>query len=438
MEDEGSLDREGSGVEETESVFVVEGALVGVEVTEMEEVAELEKEGIGRSLGSVEGDGVIEGLGVLAGVLLSLIWGVIDLDGDSVRVGECDFETVAVAVRVAAAVLEDEGNRELEGRGDASGTTGIGELDIVGVGLFVWVELGLSLGALLLLIVEVGLFWMGSGVSVAVLVDFGVLLSLGDLEGVLDSLLILEGEGSLLGESEGVEEGWVMLADSEAEGVWVVVLEGEIEAVAERLFEEVLVGDNEGDIVGLGVKLWENEGDTEMDFEGEGVREAVRDGVWEGDVLGPMVLDPEGVDVMDPDRFVGALVILADFDIVGEAVKLPEGETVRAAEGVGVEELEATMMLTFVWQVSKLEDRSYTVIVTVTIPPVVKIDWLRVKSNSWQLSVLPLSTSRGEMKAVKLFGGVMTLTTNGLHLATGLVRSTTRTWTSEQTSELRE
>lgn len=87
---------------------------------------------------------------------------------------------------------------------------------------------------------------------------------------------------------------------------------------------------------------------------------------------------------------------------------------------------------------SKLEDRSYTVIVTVKIPPVVKIDWLRVKSNSWQLSVLPLSASRGEMKAVKLFGGEITLTTNGLHLATGLVRSTTRTSTSEQTSELRE
>lgn len=70
-----------------------------------------------------------------------------------------------------------------------------------------------------------------------------------------------------------------MLADSEAESVWVVVLEGEIETVAERLFEDVLVGDNEGDIVGLGVKLWEKEGETEMDFEGEGVREDERDGV---------------------------------------------------------------------------------------------------------------------------------------------------------------
>lgn len=48
---------------------------------------------------------------------------------------------------------------------------------------------------------------MGSGVSVADLVDFGVLVPVGDFEGVLDSLLILEGEGSLLGESEGVEEG---------------------------------------------------------------------------------------------------------------------------------------------------------------------------------------------------------------------------------------
>ncbi len=95
-----------------------------------------------------------------------------------------------------------------------------------------------------------------------------------------------------------------------------------------------------------------------------------------------MVLDPEGVDVRDPDRFVGALVIDADFDTVGEAVKLPEGETVRADEGVGVAELEATMMLMLVWHVSKLEDRSNTVIVTVKIPPVVKIDWLSVKSNS--------------------------------------------------------
>lgn len=65
-------------------------------------------------------------------------------------------------------------------------------------------------------------------------------------------------------------------------------------------------------------------------------------------MLGPMVRDPEGVEVMEPDRFVGALVIDPDFEIVGEAVKLPEGETVRAAEGVGVEELEATMMLTLV------------------------------------------------------------------------------------------
>lgn len=65
-------------------------------------------------------------------------------------------------------------------------------------------------------------------------------------------------------------------------------------------------------------------------------------------MLGLMVLEPEGVDVTDPDRFVGALVIVADFDTVGEAVKLPEGETVRAAEGVDVEELEATMMLMFV------------------------------------------------------------------------------------------
>lgn len=69
------------------------------------------------------------------------------------RVGEYDFETEAVAVRVAAAVLVVEGNLEFEGREDGSGPTGIGELDLVGVGLFVSVEVGVTLGALLLLIV---------------------------------------------------------------------------------------------------------------------------------------------------------------------------------------------------------------------------------------------------------------------------------------------
>ncbi len=73
--------------------------------------------------------------------------------------------------------------------------------------LLVRVEVGVWLGALLLLIVDVGVFWAGSGVPVADLVAVGVLLSLGDLEGVLDSLLILDGEGSLLDEREGVEEG---------------------------------------------------------------------------------------------------------------------------------------------------------------------------------------------------------------------------------------
>lgn len=81
------------------------------------------------------------------------------------------------------------------------------------------------------------------------------MLSLGDLEGVLDSLLILDGEGSLLEEIEGVEEGCVMLADSEGESVGVAEPEGETEALGERLFEGDLVEDKEGDVVGLGVRL---------------------------------------------------------------------------------------------------------------------------------------------------------------------------------------